>query len=144
MERRDEALSCFGKGFNCCQSVLSAYARDFGLSDETALRLAGVFGGGIAGSGETCGAVTGGLMVIGLKHGTTDPRDLKGKEGSRERAKRFLEGFAALCGSTKCRDLLGCDMGTKEGMERALTLGLFKTLCPEFVGRAVDLLEETA
>ena len=52
MERKKEALSCFEKGFNCCQSVLWAYAQDFGLSNETALRLAGAFGGGIAGMGR--------------------------------------------------------------------------------------------
>ena len=144
MERKEEALSCFGKGFNCCQSVLWAYASDFGLSSEAALKLAGAFGGGIAGSGETCGAVTGGLMVIGLKHGMTDPHDRQAKERSREQGRRFMEGFTALFGSTKCRDLLGCEPGTKEGMERALALGLFKTLCPEFVGRAVELLEEMA
>ena len=144
MERREEALSCFGKGFNCCQSVLWAYARDCGLSDETALRLAGAFGGGIAGSGETCGAVTGGLMVIGLKHGMTDPQDRQAKEKCGELGRRFMGRFTALCGSTKCRDLLGCEPGTKEGLERALALGLFKTLCPEFVGRAVELLEEMA
>ncbi len=144
MERKEEALSCFGKGFSCCQSVLWAYARDFGLSDETALKLAGTFGGGIAGSGETCGAVTGGLMVIGLRHGMTDPQDRQAKERSRELGRSFMERFATLFGSTKCRDLLGCEPGTKEGAERALALGLFKTLCPEFVGRAVELLEEMA
>jgi len=142
MDRKEEALSTFGKGFNCCQSVLSAYARDFGLSDETALRLAGTFGGGIAGSGETCGAVTGGLMVIGLRQGIIDPQDPKSKERSREQGRRFMEGFASVFGSTKCRDLLGCDPGTTEGMERALALGLFKNLCPTFVGRATELLEE--
>jgi len=142
MDRKEEALSSFGKGFNCCQSVLRAYARNFDLSEETALRLAGAFGGGIAGSGETCGAVTGGLMVIGLKHGMTDPQDLKSKEKTHEQGRRFMEGFARLFGSTKCRDLLGCDPGTKEGKERALALGLFKNLCPTFVGRAIELLEE--
>ena len=142
MDRKEEALSTFGKGFNCCQSVLTAYARDFGLSDETALRLAGTFGGGIAGSGETCGAVTGGLMVIGLRQGIIDPQDPKSKERSREQGRRFMERFASVFGSTKCRDLLGCDPGTTEGMERALALGLFKNLCPTFVGRAIELLEE--
>lgn len=144
MDHKEEALSYFGMGFNCCQSVLRAYARNSGLSDEAALKLAWAFGRGIAGSGETCGAVTGGLMVIGLKHGNADAPDLKSKERSRELGRRFMERFAALCGSTTCRDLLGCDPGTKEGMERILALGLFRNLCPTFVGRAVELIEELA
>lgn len=143
MDRREEALSCFSKGFNCCQSVLSAYSRDFGLNDETAMKVAGAFGGGIAGTGETCGAVTGGLMVIGLKYGMTDPQYPQAKEKTREQALRFMEEFAASCGSTKCRDLLGCDVGTEKGKEHAQALGLFKNLCPGFVGRAVQLLEDT-
>jgi len=144
MERKEKALSYFIREFNCCQSVLVAYARDFGLSDETALSLAGAFGGGIGGTGETCGAVTGGLLVIGLRHGAGDPKDKEGREKIHQAAQAFMARFTAMCGSTRCRDLLGCDVGAPGGRERALALGLFKDLCPRFVESAVQILEDMA
>jgi C_GCAxxG_C_C family probable redox protein len=141
MGKQEDALSSFREGFNCAQSVLSACSSQFGFDHEAALKVAGAFGGGIAGTGETCGAVTGALMVIGLKYGMTDPQNLAAKEKTREIGRRFLEQFLATYGSCKCRDLLCCDIGTPEGSERARAEGLFKTLCPAFVGGAAQILD---
>jgi C_GCAxxG_C_C family probable redox protein len=141
MTREEKALACFGEGYSCSQAVLSAFCEDFGLSAEMALRVAGAFGGGIARLGEACGAVTGGLMVIGLKYGITDAKDKQAKERTYEVADRFLQGFTAKYGSIKCRDLLGCEVGTESGMEEARSKGLFKTLCPGFVQHAAGILE---
>jgi C_GCAxxG_C_C family probable redox protein len=141
MNSREKASSCFSAGFNCCQSVFSAYADDLGLDRESALKLACAFGGGIAGMGETCGAVTGALMVIGLKHGQSEATDLAAKRQTRELARTFIREFVDACGSTKCRDLLQCDVSTFEGHELAQSLGLFRTLCPKFVDHASRILE---
>ncbi len=141
MTREEKALVCFGKGYSCSQAVLSAFSEDFDLSAQTALRVAGAFGGGMARLGEACGAVTGGLMVIGLKYGMTDAKDKQAKERTYEAADRFIHGFTDEYGSIKCRDLLGCDVGTPSGMEEARSKGLFKTLCPGFVRHAVGILE---
>lgn len=142
MKGREEATSCFKAGFNCCQSILAAYAPDLGLDREKALKVAGAFGGGIAGMGETCGVVTGALMVIGLKHCMTDPQDQAAKARTRESTQAFIREFISACGSIKCRDLLQCDIGTAEGTERARSLGLFQTLCPAFVGHSARILED--
>jgi C_GCAxxG_C_C family probable redox protein len=141
MTREEKALACFEKGHSCSQAVLSAFSEGFGLSAEMALRVAGAFGGGIARMGEACGAVTGGLMVIGLKYGMTDAEDKQAKERTYEVAERFLREFSAKYGSIRCRDLLGCDVGTSSGAEQARSKGLFKTLCPGFVRHAAGILE---
>jgi C_GCAxxG_C_C family probable redox protein len=142
MRQREDALSCFSEGFNCAQSVLAAYCSDFNIDRESALRIAGAFGGGSAGTGETCGAVTGALMTIGLKYGMTDPQNLQAKEKTKEIGRQFLERFVVMYGSSRCRDLLGCDVSTQEGSEQAKSGGLFKTLCPRFVGGASEILHE--
>ena len=67
MNKRTLALAQFDKGFACSQAVFSAYAEDLGLDQETALKIAGPFGGGTGRKAETCGAVTGALMALGLK-----------------------------------------------------------------------------
>ena len=67
------AVSTFAANYSCAQSVLSAFANQFGLPVQTALKLASPFGGGIARRGETCGAVTGALLVLGLARGADQP-----------------------------------------------------------------------
>ena len=141
MGKQAESLSCFSEGFNCAQSVLSVYSTQFGLDRESALKVAGAFGGGIAGRGETCGAVTGSLMVIGLARASVREGDPDAKERTRSMARQFLEQFESTHGSCKCRDLLNCDIGTPEGREQALTKNLFKTACPAFISRAVEILD---
>jgi len=69
MKRVEAAADCFEKGFNCAQAILSTYGTELGIEREHALRVAGPFGVGMGRMGNTCGAVTGAYMVIGLKHG---------------------------------------------------------------------------
>lgn len=137
-----QALAMFKKRFNCSQSVLSVYAEETGLDRETTLKLACGFGGGIAGMGETCGAVTGALMAIGLKFGATLPGDSPAKLQTFELIGRFAEEFKTRHGSLLCKDLLGFDMSTPEGKEIARQKGSFD-ICPNLVKSAVQILEET-
>jgi C_GCAxxG_C_C family probable redox protein len=66
--------------------VLSTYGPQFGLDRESAVRIAKAFGSGM-GMGETCGAVTGALMVIGLKHAGLKGRSLFSKDRTEEIAR---------------------------------------------------------
>jgi C_GCAxxG_C_C family probable redox protein len=70
-DKHAQALENFKNGYNCAQSVLSVLAPDLGLHQDTAMKLSSPFGSGIAYMQETCGAVTGALMAIGLKYGKT-------------------------------------------------------------------------
>jgi C_GCAxxG_C_C family probable redox protein len=142
MNHVDLAVSCFREGFNCSQAVLSAFAADLGLEREAALRVAGAFGGGMGRLGETCGAVTGAFMVIGLKHGQISPADKAAKEKTYALARAFAEQFAARHGSLRCCELLGCHIGTPEGMQLAREKGLFISLCPRLVSDAAEIVEQ--
>ena len=55
---------------------------------------------------------------------------------------RMMEGFEKACGSCLCRKILGCDISTPEGKQYARENNLFKELCPQFVEKAVNVLEE--
>ena len=128
-------------GFNCSQSVFAALAPGLGLEQEVALKISAAFGGGIARTGETCGAVTGALMAIGLKDGFAAP-DPAAKERIYALGLQLLTRFAALHGSTRCRELLGCDLSTPEGMAEAKELNVFKTQCPLYIKDAVKIASE--
>lgn len=91
MTKDDDALATFKSRFNCSQSVLYAFCDELGFDRQTALRIAAGFGGGIGRSGETCGAVTGAIMVIGLKKGMSLPDPLKSNDITYELSAEFLK-----------------------------------------------------
>jgi C_GCAxxG_C_C family probable redox protein len=140
MHQADEAVARFAQGFSCSQAVFSVFAEESGLDRDTALRIASGFGGGMGGMGHTCGAVTGAYMAIGLKHGPVSA-DREAKAAVYARVRSFAEQFCARHGSVACRDLLGCDIGTPEGLARARESGVFREVCPRLVRTACELLE---
>ena len=142
MGKADRAVSSFKEGFNCSQSVLSTYSKLFGLNHEVALKIAQAFGGGMAHMGQTCGAVTGAFMVIGLKHGKVKAEDEEAKEKSYKIVREFVKRFKSLHGSIMCKDLLGYDLDNPEEREQAEEKQICETRCPEFVQNAVEILEK--
>ena len=142
MNKADKALSCFEEGFSCSQAVFSTYAVEIGMDRDVALKIAQAFGGGMAQMGEMCGAVTGAFMVIGLKYGRTRADDDKAKIKTYRLVKEFTEKFKARNGTIICRELLGCDIGTRDGFQLAQETKLFSTVCPGFVQDAAGIVEE--
>lgn len=142
MSRPDCAVSLFRQGFSCSQAVAAAFAADYGLDRETALRLSQGFGGGIARQADWCGALTGAILVIGLKHGRIRPEDAAARDKTYALVKELIARFTAKHGQVKCRDLLGCDLGTPEGQKKVDELRLHQTKCEDFVRDAARLLEE--
>jgi C_GCAxxG_C_C family probable redox protein len=110
MDKVEFAVSSFKEGFNCSQSVFSTYSKLFDINHEVALRIAQGFGGGFARMGQTCGAVTGAFMVIGLKYGKVKAEDEEAKERTYEIVREFVKRFKSLNGSIVCKDLLGYDL----------------------------------
>ncbi len=141
MEHVQLALSRFKEGFSCSQAVLSAFSDTFELDLNTALRISQPFGGGIAHRGEMCGAVSGALLVIGLKYGRTKAEDIQAREKTYQVVREFIKRFENLNESIICKDLLGQDLNTEEGLKLAEEEKLFETLCPKFVQNATEILE---
>jgi C_GCAxxG_C_C family probable redox protein len=138
----DSAAAYFGRGFSCSQAVLGAYGERFGLGREMAFRLADGLGGGMAGLGKTCGAVTGAMLVLGLAYGRSRADDPRAKVATSTAIRQLVSRFEARHGSVACRDLLDCDIDTPHKLEMARQRGLFTTLCPVFVRSAAELLDE--
>ena len=142
MDKVERAVSCFKEGFSCSQALLSTYGAQFGLNREMALKVSGAFGGGMGRMAETCGAVTGAFMVIGLKYGKTRVEDEQTEEKAYSLVKEFVDKFKSRNGSIICRELLGCDISTPKGMALAKEKKLIATLCPKFVQDAAEIIEQ--
>ena len=141
MNKTEKALSLFSNNFNCSQAVFTAFASDFGIDEKTALMLGTSFGGG-ARNGEICGAVSGALLVLGLKYGHYDAEDNEQKTRAYEIAVDYTKRFKEKNGSVVCRDLLGYDLTVPEDKVFIKEKNLFRTVCPEMVKSAVLILEE--
>jgi C_GCAxxG_C_C family probable redox protein len=96
----------------------------------------------MARTGETCGSVTGALMVIGLNHAKTRKDDDDSRERAYALAQEFMDAFRERHGSLLCRELLGVDVSTPEGIAEVRKRDLFRTVCPRFVGSAGELLDK--
>ncbi|MBR6581791.1 MAG: C_GCAxxG_C_C family protein [Ruminococcus sp.] len=140
MTKSEKALELFANGFNCSQAVLTAFAADFGLDEKLALMLGTQFGGG-ARNGEMCGAVSGALMVLGLKYGHFESENSEQKSRAYSIATEYTKRFKELNGSIVCRDLLGYDLTNPDDMACIKEQNLFKTVCPKMIKSAVEVLE---
>ncbi|XUX00287.1 MAG: C-GCAxxG-C-C family protein [Dehalogenimonas sp.] len=140
MTRSEEARSnMIESRMNCAQSVLTAFCDSLGLDRATALKLSRGFGAGMGRGGKTCGAVTGAYMVIGL----SEPKSSReGTQAVYGRVQEFNSAFIEKYGSTECSRLIGCDISTAQGMNRARSEGLFIKHCPDFVKGAVEILDQ--
>ena len=139
-EKRAEEL--FREGYNCAQAVFLAFACEKMDRDEAA-RLASAFGGGLAGTRNTCGAVSGLAMAYGLLRGYADPMDKEAKRAEYEAVREMTEEFAQQNGSIICRELLGLDENFKPKPPEARTEGYYKKRpCGELCKQAAEIFEQ--
>lgn len=141
MSKQDAAVTCFTDGFNCAQAVLSAHSEEFGLSPEMAFKVAGAFGSGMGQLDGTCGAVTGALMLLGLKYGKFRKEDAESKDRTYARVKEYADRFTEAHGSIQCTDLIKYDLSKPEELLAARQAGVFRSVCPKLVASSVEIVE---
>jgi C_GCAxxG_C_C family probable redox protein len=142
MSKAEVAEATFKKGFNCAQAVLSAYSYDFGMDTSLAFKVAGGFGGGVGHMGETCGAVTGAFMVIGLKYGMTVADGWQSHRDAFGKVQEFAREFKVCHGSIVCRELLGFDINDQAAFREARKNGTMMRICPVLVHDAAEITEK--
>ncbi len=140
MSRVDEAVDHFCRGAACSQAVVGAYGPSVGLPREQAIKLASGFAGGMR-LAQTCGAVTGAFMVLGLKFAGSNCDQRDGRENVYNQIREFTARFRQRNNTVVCKELLGCDISTPQGIQRATKEGLFRTICPKLVRDAAEILE---
>ena len=133
MNRVEKAIELHRNGYNCSQSVLGAFSDLYNLDPEIAFKLSTSFGGGIGGSRNICGAVSGMALVAGLEYGTSKPNDKEGKKQNYEIVKALLNEFENEQGSINCGELLGLVETDKS---------LKKKPCAEYIKFCVELIEK--
>ncbi len=142
-KKSDDAIEKFAGGYNCAQSVAWVFSEDFGVDSNTLLRVACGFGGGIARRQEMCGAVSGGIIVMGLKYGQGEGQDRPYTENTYAKTGEFISRFESVHGTCICKILLhDADMTTPEGKEYIAVNNLRERVCQQCVCTAVEIVEE--
>lgn len=138
----EKSIQCFRDGCNCAQSILAIFSPQLGLDEITAKRVSAGFGGGMGRMQNTCGAVTGAFMVLGLKYGNFDGKDQKAKDKTYRLINQFTQEFTEKNGSINCREILDCDFTTSEGMQYFKDHQLEEKKCQKCVEDAANLLQD--
>ncbi len=119
--------------------MLLAVAEHMDIQDPVIPRIATGMCSGMARSGGTCGAVSGGIMAISLVSGRNLPAD--DIDQCYTMVQEFLSQFAGRFGSLSCPELTGVQLGTLEGQGEFKRKGLHE-VCEEYVGTAAGMVEE--
>mgnify|MGYP000852021527 CR=1 FL=1 len=125
-------------GLNCSQAMLSVYGEGRGLDKPTAVKVASVLGAGMGRLGNTCGAVTGAFLALGLSCQLDDPQ---ARDKVYALVRDFAKRFESRNGSISC-SLLGNDFGTEAGAAKIKEQKLTSLLYPKFVKDAAEIMEE--
>lgn len=133
MKKADIAIDTFNNNRNCAQSVVGAYAEQYNLDKDTLYRLATAFGGGMGHSNGVCGAISGGLMVLGLKQ--------LDKETTYAKTRHLMDEFIKRNGTRDCDKLIGVDLMTEEGKKKFKLDGTKKKVCEKCIADVIDIIE---
>ena len=141
--RSSIAVEKFLAGYNCAQAVLYSFCDDLRFDQDVALRLACGFGAGMARKQEVCGAISGGILAIGLKHGRGEGQDRTPTEETYRIVRELMSRFESKHGSCICGALLkGCDLNTPDGRRYFKENDLLNKTCVGCVETVVETLDE--
>ena len=127
-----KASEYYAGGWYCSQAILGAFCESYGLDRDTAYKISCGLNSGVR-CAEICGAVSGAVLVIGLKYGNS-------KEICNHKTEEYIKCYKEKHGGVTCGYLLGCDISDPEGKEKAVSENLFKTVCLDMVISAAELL----
>ncbi|MBI5603600.1 MAG: C_GCAxxG_C_C family protein [Deltaproteobacteria bacterium] len=139
MNRMEKAEELSKQGLNCSQAILTVYGSSYGIDPEKAKQLGRPFGGGMGRLALTCGALTGAVMVLGLAK--DHPVEAEARELSYGKVRELFQRFEARHGTTLCKELLGADLSTEEGRQKAREDQLVSKVCPGLVREVCELLD---
>ena len=105
-KRMKRAEELFMQGFNCSQSVATAFADVYGYTEEQMLRVSAGFGAGIGRMRLSCGAFNAMALLAGLENGSVTPGDREGKSANYKTVQQVAARFQEEHGSLICAELL--------------------------------------
>jgi C_GCAxxG_C_C family probable redox protein len=135
------ALSFFDEGYACSQSILLTFSERFDLDERTTKLISSTFGGGMGRLRKTCGAVTGGFMVLGLAYGNENPKDLETKLAAYKKVRELNHAVEEIYGTSNCADLLKKHVTDTDVTERKHHQIICRKVVADVAGLLYDMME---
>ena len=126
----------------CSQSILLTFQELLGLEDELTFRASGPLSAGL-GMGKTCGALTGGIMVLGMKYGRSRiDEGVGGLFSGLLMAQSLVRKFEQEYGTTSCIEISKLDWTDTDAVIQAINNPEFISVCANVVGRTAEMVAE--
>ncbi|MCX6302863.1 MAG: C-GCAxxG-C-C family protein [Bacteroidia bacterium] len=140
--KQEKAIESFRAGLNCAQATVTAYSDDLNFDNELAARISCGFGGGMGRLQDTCGAVTGAFMVLGIYYCSkfTDNKDRK--EATYSAIQKFADRFNSIHSTLNCKSLMNCSLNTEEGKKYIKDNNLHEKVCEKCIADAIMIVDE--
>ena len=129
----------FDSGLYCAESVLKVIAKEENIDSPLIPGIATGFCSGMSRTCNMCGALTGGILALNVVFGRNSPE--KSVEENYKAVQSLINNFENEFGTTNCRELLGCDLGSKDGQETFNKQSLHLK-CREYTGWVTELAHE--
>lgn len=111
MDKKELAIALHDKKFNCCQAVACAFAEEVGIDEAILFKIGEGFGLGMGCMEGTCGALSGAIMLAGLKNSDGNTSAPATKADTYKLSKELLQKFVEKTGSSVCKELKGVETG---------------------------------
>jgi C_GCAxxG_C_C family probable redox protein len=137
----EKAVQRLNEGYNCAQSVLLTMFEHWNGRSQLIPKIATGFGGGIGRCGSVCGALSGGVMALGIKYGSNEP-SVEKRLRAYELAQKLYKQFEKNHGSVLCQALIGYDLSNPGELEKAKKAKVFDEKCVNFVRKTIESMLE--
>ncbi len=138
-----QSSELFANGLYCAECVLKAFCKVEGIDSPLIPKIATGFCSGVSRTFGMCGALSGGIMALGLLYGRNESTDYHSEIYSR--VQELVSEFERIFGTSNCFELINCDLNTIEGQKKFVIEDLEETVCkktieqvPQFIQQMVD------
>ena len=138
MGSSEDVIRLYKEGYDCAQCILKAMNDRIDFDEDTALKAISCMGMGLL-EGNICGAVLGGLAVIGLRYGSSAP-DSSSRGITIIKRAQFLMEFKKKYNGLTCPEIMGLDIRKDEDNLRAYKEGIYEHFCPKMASDILEIL----
>ena len=128
------------QGYMCSAAVVAAFGRELGLDPALAARISSGLAAGMA-QEKTCGAVTGAVLVIGLKYGTGRFADDFSRDLCAQMVQEFFHRFTIRRKSVGCKKIHRTYLDDSASPNKLGSRREKLAFCTKIVRDAAEILE---
>ena len=130
MTKKEKAIELHDKKYNCAQAVACVFSGEIEVSERLLFKTAEGFGRGMGDMCGTCGALSGAVLLAGLKESDGNTAEPGSKGKTYKVVEEMRKVFEQKTGGIVCKDLKGIETGK------------MLCSCPDCIRAGIEVVEE--